>query len=58
MAAVGRAGARLGELLRSAEGGVVAVAALEGLVAGELATAALRAAAAQAVVAEVRGTSV
>ncbi len=56
--AVGRAAARLGELLKAAEGGAVPVAALEALVAGELAAAGLRAAACLATVGEVRGTGV
>jgi hypothetical protein len=56
--AVGRAAARLGELLKGAEGGAVPVAQLEALVAAELAMAGLRAAACLASVGEVRGTSV
>ena len=56
--AVGRAAARLGELLKAAEGGAVPVAQLEALVASELAMAGLRAAACVATVGEVRGTSV
>ena len=52
--AIGKAAARLGELLKAAEGGQVSVAELESLVAGELATASLRAAATVAVIAEAK----
>lgn len=52
--AIGKAAARLGELLKAAEGGQVSVADLEKLVASELSAASLRAAAAQAVIGEVK----
>jgi hypothetical protein len=52
--AIGKAAARLGELLKAAEGGQVSVADLEKLVASELGAASLRAAAAQAVIGEVK----
>lgn len=58
VAAVGRAAARLGELLKAAESGMVPVAQLEAMVASELAMAGLRAAACVATVGEVKGTSV
>ena len=52
--ALGKAAARLGELIKGAEGGQVAVAELEKLVAAELGAAALKAAAAVAVIAEAK----
>ena len=58
VAAVGRAAARLGELLKAAESGMVPVAQLEAMVASELAMAGLRAAACVATVGEGKGTSV
>ena len=52
--AIGKAAARLGELLAAAEGGQVSAADLEKLVAAELAAAALKASAAVAVIGEAK----